>query len=93
MKDDRQVPYMKMSNEKSRQSTKCLLYFHGNAEDLNRTRYFLAQILSNLGITIYSMEYPGYGTYNLKCTGSVSTKIKEDTLNFFDHITKITLSK
>ena len=90
MKNDRQVPYMKMWNDKSIKSNKCLLYFHGNAEDLNGSRYFLAKILSSLSITIYSMEYPGYGTYNVKCTGSISSKIKADSLNFYDHIKKIT---
>jgi len=44
-------------------STKLLLYFHGNAEDLGLAWELLDHIRSSLKVHVLAMEYPGYGIY------------------------------
>lgn len=40
-----------------------LIHFHGNAEDLGRSRDFLSVMRSCLSVHVLAVEYPGYGVY------------------------------
>jgi hypothetical protein len=44
-------------------STKLLMYFHGNAEDVGLASELLDYIRSLLKVHVLAMEYPGYGIY------------------------------
>lgn len=44
-------------------SSKILIYFHGNAEDVGLSYEMLDHIRSSLKINILAVEYPGYGIY------------------------------
>jgi pimeloyl-ACP methyl ester carboxylesterase len=46
-----------------KETTKMLIYFHGNAEDLGRTKCFMKMIQAKLDVHIIVVEYPGYGVY------------------------------
>lgn len=52
------------------ESTKILLYFHGNAEDVALTRELLNVIQEQLQVHVLVMEYEGYGVYE----GTTSAK-------------------
>jgi len=47
----------------SKKSTKILLYFHGNAEDVALTRELLEVVQEQLQVHVLVMEYEGYGVY------------------------------
>lgn len=47
-------------------SSKLLLYFHGNAEDLGLTLDMMDLFRTILKIHVMAMEYPGYGLYSGK---------------------------
>ena len=44
-------------------SSKLLIYFHANAEDLGTSYQFLNYLRQILRINIIAPEYPGYGIY------------------------------
>lgn len=44
-------------------SSKLLIYFHGNAEDVGLAMELLAFIKDMLKVHVLAMEYPGYGVY------------------------------
>lgn len=78
------IPCLYIENEKG--SSKILLYFHGNAEDVGRAADFLNILSHELQVHIIAMEYPGYGIY----PGSPNTdRIAEEALNVFDYITNV----
>src|SRR4051794_2273273 len=58
-------------------SSKLLLYFHGNAEDIGLSYEMLDHMRSALKVNVLAVEYPGYGIYN-DLTGCNSEKIRED---------------
>ena len=63
-------------------SSKILLYFHGNAEDL-RSSYDLADMLrSVLNVNVLALEYPGYGLYKGKCKECTILQDAETIFNF-----------
>lgn len=67
----------------SQGSSKVLMYFHGNAEDLGQAYQLLNHIRNTLKIHVLAMEYPGYGIY----PGTPSAKtILEDSNTVFDYI-------
>ena len=45
-------------------SSKLLIYFHANAEDIILSHELLDFVRSYLRINIVSVEYPGYGLYS-----------------------------
>ena len=45
------------------ESSKLMLYFHGNAEDLALAEHQMRSISSYININVLGMEYPGYGLY------------------------------
>lgn len=51
-----------------RGSSKILLYFHGNAEDVGLAYELMDHIRSTLLVHVMAMEYPNYGIYPGKCT-------------------------
>lgn len=44
-------------------SSKLLIYFHANAEDIGRCYEMLDRIRSTIRINVLAPEYPGYGIY------------------------------
>ena len=44
-------------------SSKLLIYFHGNAEDIGASMEILLFIQGHLNLNVMAMEYPGYGIY------------------------------
>lgn len=47
-------------------SSKVMIYFHGNAEDLGLAHEVIDTLRSVLHIHIFAVEYPGYGVYSGK---------------------------
>ena len=45
-------------------SSKLLIYYHANAEDIGLCYEMLDHIRSTVRINIIAPEYPGYGVYN-----------------------------
>jgi uncharacterized protein len=82
------VPYLKISNIQSRKSSKCFIYFHGNGEDIGFLGFFLQPIMQALSITFYAIEYPSYGHYYTLCSVRISNRIKEDSLNFYEFLSR-----
>lgn len=85
-KSGRQVPYLKVSSKQSRKSRKCVIYFHGNAEDIGSVMYFLEPIVQETNVTFYSVEYPSYGQYYSLSAALISDTIKQDALDFYDFL-------
>ena len=44
-------------------SSKVMLHFHANGEDIGLTSKLMTKITVKLGLNILCMEYPGYGIY------------------------------
>lgn len=63
--------------EKTVGSSKLLVYFHGNAEDVGLSYRDLDILKKSLKINVLAMEYPGYGVYQDK-DGCSAEKIKRD---------------
>jgi len=54
-KEGRMVPYFKVSTKRSRESKKCFIYFHGNAEDIGYAGFFLEPLCEATDITFYAL--------------------------------------
>ena len=67
-------------------SSKVLLYFHGNAEDIGAALPLLDVIKHQLKMHIVAVEYPGYGIYKGKPSAA---KILEDADYVFSFLTKM----
>ena len=73
-----------MRNIDKRKTSKILLFFHGNAEDLGIAYRVLNQIKQSLKMTILAIEYSGYGLF----VGDKSAdKVLDDCLSVYDFIT------
>jgi hypothetical protein len=65
-------------------SSKLIVYFHGNAEDIGLSLELLAYVRDQMRVNVLSVEYPGYGIYK----GSPSTsRIMNDALIVYDYLT------
>jgi len=64
-------------------SSKILLYFHANAEDIGSAEDELTELGTLLGTHVIIMEYPGYGIYPGE---SDTNRILEDAINVFDFL-------
>ncbi len=65
-------------------SSKVLLYFHGNAEDLGKVQILMEALSEELNVHTIAVEYPGYGIY----PGQANTeRICAEALNVYDYIT------
>ncbi|TNV78422.1 hypothetical protein FGO68_gene10863 [Halteria grandinella] len=65
-------------------STKLMIYFHGNAEDLGLSWELLDHLRSSLKMHVLAVEYPGYGIYPGVPTAE---KILEDALSVWEYLT------
>lgn len=61
MKEMAAIPCLFLRNPT--ESTKIIIYFHGNAEDLGGTSFFLKMIQAEYNAHIIAVEYPSYGVY------------------------------
>ena len=66
-------------------STKLLIYFHGNAEDVGLASELLDYIRSLLKIHVLAVEYPGYGVYEGQADAQ---QILIDAETVYDYLTK-----
>jgi hypothetical protein len=66
-------------------SSKLLIYFHGNAEDIGLSYRDLDILKKSLKINILAMEYPGYGVYQ-DSKGCDSDKIKADAKYLYQYL-------
>ena len=64
-------------------SSKVVLYFHANAEDLGTAEKDMQELSILLKVHVVIIEYPSYGIYNGEPT---STRITWDAINVFDYI-------
>ena len=65
-------------------SSKLIIYFHGNAEDLGLAYELLDHLKNSLKVHVLAIEYPGYGIY----PGTPSAEaILEDALTVWDYLT------
>ena len=60
------IPCLYLSSPKG--SSKTIIFFHGNAEDLGLAYELLNHLRVTLQIHVIGVEYPGYGIYEGKCT-------------------------
>ena len=58
-------------------SSKLLIYFHGNAEDIGLSYEMLDHLRASLKLNVLAVEYPGYGIYE-DDGGCDAEKITED---------------
>ena len=65
-------------------SSKILIYFHGNAEDLGLAYELLDHLRNNLKIHVLAIEFPGYGIYPGKPSAEA---ILEDSLSVWEYLT------
>ena len=45
-------------------SSKLMIYFHGNAEDIGLAMELLSFVKDMMKVHVLAMEYPGYGVYD-----------------------------
>eukprot|EP00826_Nyctotherus_ovalis_P018360 TRINITY_DN15496_c0_g1_i1.p1 TRINITY_DN15496_c0_g1~~TRINITY_DN15496_c0_g1_i1.p1 ORF type:complete len:301 (+),score=52.01 TRINITY_DN15496_c0_g1_i1:84-986(+) len=66
-------------------SSKVVLYFHGNGEDLGASEGDMQELGTLLGSHVLVVEYPGYGIYS----GSPSAaQIISDAVSVFDYVAR-----
>lgn len=66
-----------------RGSSKVLLYFHGNAEDVGLAYELMDHLRSTLMIHVLAVEYPGYGLYAGKSTAAQILQDAESVYSYF----------
>lgn len=76
------IPCLFLSS--ARGSSKVLIYFHGNAEDLGTSYELLCHLSSALRMHVIGMEYPGYGVYKGQCS---ELRLLQDTEDLYDYLT------
>ena len=69
-----------------RGSSKVLLYFHGNAEDVGLAYELMDHLRSTMMLHVMAVEYPGYGIYAGKPTAK---QVIEDSVSIFDYLTEV----
>lgn len=62
LKKDTPIPCLYMPHAAG--SSKLLIYFHGNAEDVGLACEMLDYLRSLLKVHVLAVEYPGYGIYD-----------------------------
>lgn len=58
------VPCLFLPNKSSEPTSKIVIYFHGNAEDVGLASEMLDYIRYMMHVHILAVEYPGYGIYD-----------------------------
>ena len=66
-------------------SSKILVFFHGNAEDIGLAEDLLLHLSEALEVHVLAVEYPGYGIYRDESTDPES--IEEDALAVYEYLT------
>jgi hypothetical protein len=57
-------------------SSKMLIYFHANAEDVGLSYHLLDTIRTNMKINVLAPEYPGYGIYrSVRCKNDSKSEV------------------
>ncbi len=64
-------------------SSKILVYFHGNAEDVGSSELDMEELGDLLGVHVFVVEYPGYGIY---AGEPGADRVLEDAINVFDYL-------
>ena len=80
------IPCLYLPYNKGSGSTRILVYFHANAEDLGTIRSFLEELRDNLQIHVLGMEYPGYGIYAGSPTAEGIMRDAESLIYFISHV-------
>jgi len=65
-------------------SSKLMLYFHGNAEDIGYAYEMMDKLRHTLCMHVLCVEYPSYGLYSAAISEG---RIKEDAENVYDYLT------
>lgn len=66
----------------TRGSSKVMLYFHGNAEDIGLAYELMDHIRSTLLVHVIAVEYPGYGLYAGESTADQVVMDSQDIMHF-----------
>ena len=77
-----QVPIPCLYLSCPRGSSKVLVYFHGNAEDVGLAYELMDHLRSTLMIHVLAVEYPGYGVYAGKPSAEQITKDAEVVFDY-----------
>ncbi|OMJ74392.1 hypothetical protein SteCoe_26687 [Stentor coeruleus] len=72
-----------------RGSSKVLLYFHGNAEDIGLTYELMDHLRSTLMVHVIAVEYPGYGIYPGKPDANQVLRDAENIVKYLVEETKL----
>lgn len=75
----------KVVNSISKKYKRAMLYFHGNAEDIGVTEYFLREICEEFEAVAVAVEYPTYGAYSEMKAVSESV-MRSDALSAYDQV-------
>lgn len=75
------IPCLYLSSPKG--SSKTIIFFHGNAEDIGLAYELLNHLRITLQTHIIGVEYPGYGIYRGNCT---EKRLYEDAHNIFEFL-------
>jgi esterase/lipase len=67
-------------------SSKLLVYFHGNAEDIGYAYEMMDHLRNTLCVHVLCVEYPSYGLYPATIS---ETRIKEDAENVLDYLASV----
>lgn len=65
------------------QSSKFLIYFHGNSDDIFSSELFCQYFSEKLNMNVIIVEYPGYSIYNSEKSAET---ICEDSLKVYDFV-------
>lgn len=66
-------------------SSKVLLFFHGNAEDVGLAEDLLHHLSESLEVHVIGVEYPGYGIY--RDEEPCDEQIEKDALTVYEYLT------
>lgn len=67
-------------------SSKLLIYFHGNAEDIGVAKELLDYVRSLLRVHVMAVEYPGYGVY--RNVSPDANRLMDDAETVFQFLTE-----
>lgn len=81
LKDRPSIPCLYLSCQKG--SSKTIIFFHGNAEDIGLAYELLDHLRMTLQVHIIGVEYPGYGIYD---GNSTEQRVYEDAMNIFQFL-------
>jgi hypothetical protein len=58
------IPCLYIPFNDGKSSSKTMIYFHANAEDIVQSRELLDYLKVLLRVNVLAVEYPGYGIYS-----------------------------